>query len=57
MHVDINKPRIKAYGLVRDSNGKPRVDGDPRDLHPTIKEMMTKEEYILAIKEYENGLA
>ena len=38
------KPKVKLYGLVRDANGLPKIDGDPNELHPAIKAMLTPEE-------------
>lgn len=37
------KPKVKLYGIVRDKNGKPKVD-DPSTLHPAQIAMLTKEE-------------
>lgn len=36
----------KIYGLVRDKDGNPKIDGDPRDLHPEIQALLTEEEKI-----------
>jgi hypothetical protein len=36
MHV-----KKQLFGLVRDATGRPKVDGDPRDLPPQIKAMLT----------------
>lgn len=38
------KPKVVIYGLVRDKNGKPKIEGDPRNLHPAILAMLTPEE-------------
>jgi hypothetical protein len=38
------KPEIKFYGLVRDKDGKPKFDGDPKDLAPAIKALLTEDE-------------
>ena len=38
------KPQVKFYGLIRDKHGKPKIEGDPNDLHPAIKEMLSDEE-------------
>ena len=40
----MNKPDIKFYGLVRDKDGKPKIDGDPNDLSPHIKDLLTDDE-------------
>lgn len=56
-NATVVKPKLKGFGLIRDKNGKPRIDGDPRNLHPAIKELMTSEEYFRAIEEYENESA
>ena len=41
------------FGLVRNANGRPRIDGDPRELPPEIVAMMAAEEYETACKEYD----
>ena len=38
------KPEIKFFGLVRDKHGRPKIDGDPNDLAPEIKSMLTPSE-------------
>lgn len=38
------KPKVKLFGLVRDKDGKPKIEGDPKDLHPAIKAMLSEEE-------------
>jgi len=38
------KPKVKIYGLVRDANGKPKIEGDLKDLDPNIKALLTPEE-------------
>lgn len=38
----VNSPAI--YGVVRDKNGRPRIDGDPKELHPAIIAMFTEAE-------------
>jgi len=44
-------PQIKFYGLIRDKNGVPKIQGDPNDLHPAIKEMLSNDEKLeLGIK-------
>lgn len=44
-------PQIKFYGLIRDKHGKPKIEGDPNDLHPAIKEMLSEDEKLeLGIK-------
>ena len=42
----MTKPKAKVvlYGLVRDCNGKPKIEGDPESLHPAIKAMLTPQE-------------
>lgn len=44
IHAVSPKPKVKLYGLVRDKDGKPKIDGDPRDLPPQIKAMLTRQE-------------
>lgn len=34
------KPQL--FALVRDREGRPKVDGNPRDLPPQIKAMLTQ---------------
>jgi len=36
-------PKVKMYGVVRDSEGRPRID-DPSSLHPAQKQMLTQNE-------------
>jgi len=38
---------------VRDKNGKPKIDGDPRKLPQQIIQMMTDSEFAVAIEDYE----
>lgn len=52
-NASIPTPKVQMYGLVRDRNGKPRIDGDPRKLHHSVIESMTREEFELACKEYD----
>jgi hypothetical protein len=40
----MKKVMQKSFGLVRDSNGNPRIDGDPTKLHPAIIMQLTKKE-------------
>lgn len=40
----MNKPEIKFYGLVRDKDGKPKIDGDPNDLNQHVKDLLTDDE-------------
>lgn len=42
--IDTPEPKAQLFGLVRDKNGKPKIDGDPRELHPAIQAMLTPEE-------------
>jgi len=44
--VDIPTPQVQMFGLVRDKNGKPKIDGNPRDLPEPIKDMLTAEERV-----------
>lgn len=34
----------KMYGVVRDKDGKPKIEGDPADLHPGIVMLMSASE-------------
>jgi hypothetical protein len=34
----------KGVALVRDKDGNPKIDGDPRNLPPEIQLMLTEEE-------------
>jgi len=38
------KSEVKFYGLVRDKNGKPKIEGDPKKLHPAVKALLTEDE-------------
>lgn len=46
------KAKCKAYFLIRDKDGRPKIDGNPADLPDLIKELLTPEEMKIAIKEY-----
>jgi len=48
-----SKPKIEAYFLVRDKNGKPKIDGDPRKLPQQIIQALSDSEFALAVEEYE----
>jgi hypothetical protein len=48
-----NKVKVEAYFLVRDKNGKPKIDGDPRKLPQQIIQAMSDSEFALAVEEYE----
>jgi len=39
------KPKVEMYGLIRDKNGKPKVDGNPDDLPQQIKDMLTPDDW------------
>ena len=56
MMNELFKPKVKAYALVRDSNGIPKIDGNPRDLPDEIKDMLTDEEFIEALRKFEETL-
>jgi len=47
------RPQITVKALVRDANGKPVVDGDPRALHPSIINAMSMDEFSTACLEYD----
>lgn len=51
--ADLPKAKIEMYALVRDSSGKPRIDGDPRNLHQSIKDAMTAAEFQQALEDYD----
>lgn len=55
MNAGMPTPKPQMYGLVRDKNGKPRIDGDPRELPQPIKDMMSVLEYMQAIRDFEEG--
>ena len=55
MNTGIAPPRAEIYGLVRDKDGKPKIDGDPRKLPQPIKDMMSVLEYMQAIRDFEEG--
>lgn len=51
------QPKVQMFGIVRDSQGKPRID-DPSTLHPVQKQMLTAEEraelgIVLTVEDYE----
>lgn len=45
LKVGVPRPKIEMYGLVRDKNGKPKVD-NPQNLHPEQVKMLTPEERV-----------
>jgi len=51
------RPKPKGYFLVRDKDGKPKIDGDPRQLPQQIIELMTDSEFAQAIEEFEHANA
>lgn len=55
MNAGIVPPKAVIYGLVRDKDGKPKIDGDPRDLPEQIKDMMNVLEFIQAVRDYEES--
>ena len=48
--------KIKGFALVRDRNGKPKIDGDPEKLHQSIIDAMTAEEFETAKAEWKRKL-
>lgn len=44
----------KFFGLIRDRNGRPKIDGDPNDLPPEIKSMLTDEDWRF-LEDKQNG--
>lgn len=54
--MGINPGTFQIYVLIRDAEtNAPIIDGDPRDLHPEFRKLMTEAEYRKAIQEYDNG--
>lgn len=47
------KVKITGYALVRSADGKPLIDGDPRDLHKSIKAALTEAEFADACRDYD----
>ena len=45
-----NTGKVKAYGLVRDKDGKPKID-DIHNIHPIIWTMLTQAEQLEIIKQ------
>lgn len=39
------KPKVRIYGIVRDKDGNPRIEGDPNDLALHIRCMLTRAEH------------
>lgn len=50
--IGVKPAQVKIYALVRDAYGKPKIDGNPDDLHQSILEAMTPQEIIEAKKEF-----
>jgi len=44
MQTAAPKAKVRAFVLVRDKFGKPKIDGDPKDLPDEIKAMLTASE-------------
>lgn len=42
--AELPKAQIKIEGLVRDTDGNPKIDGDPNDLPLSVKQALTEEE-------------
>ena len=51
INVTAKDVKFQAYGLVRDKNGKPKVD-DYANCHDKIKALLTKKER----EDFENGI-
>ena len=47
-------PKMQIEGLVRDRNGRPKIDGDPQDLPDSVKAAMTQDELKQAQQEFNN---
>jgi len=39
------KPKVQMFALIRDKDGRPKVDGNPDDLPEAIKSMLTPEDW------------
>jgi hypothetical protein len=52
MKAQMNKAKLKGFLLLRDKNGKPKIDGDPRNLPQGMIDLMTQEEFDTALEEY-----
>ena len=50
IEVTAEKAKIEVYGLVRDKNGKPKID-NYAECHESIKALLTKKER----EDFENG--
>lgn len=44
INAALPKAKVTLFGLVRDENGKPKFDGDPKNAHPEILKLLTDEE-------------
>lgn len=45
MSAGLPAPKLQMFGLVRDKDGRPKVDGDPEGLPEQIKAMLTPEDW------------
>lgn len=54
MTNQLGVPKMKIEGLVRDRNGRPKIDGDPQGLPDSVKAAMTQDELQQAQQEYQN---
>jgi hypothetical protein len=43
IELGLSKPKVVMYAIVRDKNGRPKVD-DPSTLHPEQIKMLTPQE-------------
>lgn len=48
--------KVKAHVLVRDANGRPKIDGNPQELPDEIKGALTQEEYAKAVERFKETL-
>lgn len=51
--TSVPAPKARGYAVVRDMNGKPRVDGNPRLLDPGILYGMTSREIAIIFAEWD----
>ena len=42
--VTFPRGKVRAFALVRDANGNPKIDGNPNDLPDEIKRLLTEDE-------------
>lgn len=51
------RPRMSGVVLVRDKDGRPKIDGDPTKMDPRLRAMITDDEFDYAHKKWADKAA